>query len=973
MKKLGKLEKKVFAYLNRHVPSVANKQSALRILKSDFGFTPEEVLHLYTLWYYSHERDLDEFEYDEEGVLVKFINTLITLDKDGIDKFTDDLYDSGMLDKLLGPDFNANCGNWRSTAPCISFKSDGIQLELDSTTWEQYFSGLSDDEMWMYNQAFGNYSYPEEVDGEEFEYAYTDDETIEHLKTLAIMAGQNNWPGKDGKVRDNEVNEFLSKILPSEEYEDIVNDWLHTFGDELARSREEAVRHCYKEQVTYDTSNTRCETGDECIFIPYEDLETMVVGESLINLSELKENLVVNNDVYISDCWYDTWIDEDGREECTRDLNLSLDRVIEKLYDDVDLEELLRERKEMINMLEKAGFVAYSSTNTGSYYKSKDGKIDLHTDDINYKDKKIRFTYEGKNHLIPIEEFPNWIYGTPLDLNESVRVNKKLLKEQTEDINKISIFDFDGTLMKTPDSIEGKKQWEEFYGKDYPHKGWWGKPESLDDAVFDIQPIESTVSDYKKEIDNPNTFVIMLTGRIPHQSSQIEELLALHNIYFKEYHYKSDGDTLTSKLNTIKSLLNRFPQVKDIEMWEDREAHVIAFEEWGKENGINIKVNYITDDVIPLNESTESTDSYYEKVSKLLKPPFIFNLEKMGFDVYGEVEKILSYYFGERVYLHDDSATLSDGEVVDPVGYWVRNKDGFNVYEEEVGEGWWCIKKFNEYGEEIYYEDSYVGVLDRRKPFNESVEDKLYNKVVGMIKKPPYGDFLLKMGLDKDSMEQVFKKMFGNDITLRFVGPEDHDEVNVDYYIYVRNGNRDLIYSEYGFVDKSKKTSWQLFDHSDSKKYKDSDGRKRIVVDILGKTELIYDTDLNNWEEAPISIKKDKFFTESTKESVIPPYWEEVKYPNEEDKFQKYHKKLSNIIKPPYFIDLKRLGIDFKDWKPTLSIIFDRDILLDGVSKITNRILDAETGVEIYDESDYGEGWVFNNRITGEYKHTLPD
>ena len=881
MKKLGKLEKKVFAYLNRHVPSVANKQTALRILRTDFGFTPEEVLHLYTLWYYSHERDLDEFEYDEEGLLVKFINTLITLDKDGIDKFTDDLYDSGMLDKLLGPDFNANCGNWSSTVPCISFKTDGIQLELDRETWEQYFSGLGDDEIWMYTQSFGNYSYPEEVDSEEFEYVYTDDETIEHLKTLAIMAGKNNWPGKDGKVRNNEVNEFLSKILPSEEYEDIVNDWLSSFEHELARSREEAVRHCYKEQVTYDTSNTRCETGDECIFIPYEDLETMVVGESLINLSDLKENQVVNNDVYLSDCWYDTWIDEDGREECTRDLNLSLDRVIEKLYEEEDLEELLREREKMINMLEKAGFVKQFSTSTGAYYKSKDGKIELHTDNINYKDKKIRFTYEGKPHLIPIEEFPNWIYGTPLDLNENVRVNKKLLKEQTEDINKISIFDFDGTLMKTPNSIEGKKQWEEFYGKDYPHKGWWGKPESLDDAVFDIQPIESTVSDYKKEINNPNTFVIMLTGRIPHQSSQIEELLALHNIYFKEYHYKSDGDTLTSKLNTIKSLLNRFPQVNEIEMWEDREAHVIAFEEWGKENGINIKVNYITDDIVPLNESTESIDSYYE--------------------------------------------------------------------------------------------DSYAGVLDRRKPFNESVEDKLYNKMVGMLKKPPYGDLLLKMGLDKDGMEQVFKKMFGNDITLRFVGPNDHDEVNVDYYIYVRNGNRDLIYSEYGFVDKSKKTSWQLFDHSDSKKYKDSDGRKRIVVDILGKTELIYDTDLNNWEEAPISIKKDKFFTESTKESVIPPYWEEVKYPNEGDKFQKYHKKLSNIIKPPYFIDLKRLGIDFKDWKPILSIIFDRDIILDGVSKTDNRILDAETGVEIYDESVYDDlGWAFYNRITGEYKSTLP-
>jgi len=820
MKKLGKLEKKVFAYLNRHVPSVANKQTALRILRTDFGFTPEEVLHLYTLWYYSHERDLDEFEYDEEGLLVKFINTLITLDKDGIDKFTDDLYDSGMLDKLLGPDFNANCGNWSSTAPCISFKSDGIQLELDSTTWEQYFSGLSDDEMWMYNQSFGNYSYPEEVDSEEFEYVYTDDETIEHLKTLAIMAGKNNWPGKDGKVRDNEVNKFLSKILPSEEYEDIANNWLTSFEHELARSREEAVRHCYKEQVTYDTSNTRCETGDECIFIPYEDLETMVVGESLINLSEFKENQVVNQDVSLSDCWYDTWIDEDGREECTRDLNLSLDRVIEKLYDDVDLEELFRERKKMINMLEKAGFVEQFSTSTGVYYKSKDGKIEIYTDDINYKDKKIRFTYEGKNHLIPIEEFPNWIYGTPLDLNESVRVNKKLLKEQTEDINKISIFDFDGTLMKTPDSTEGKKQWEEFYGKDYPHKGWWGKPESLDDAVFDIQPIESTVSDYKKEIDNPNTFVIMLTGRIPHQSSQIEELLALHNIYFKEYHYKSDGDTLTSKLNTIKSLLNRFPQVKEIEMWEDREAHVIAFGEWGKENGINIKVNYITDGVIPLNES---------------------------------------------------------------------------------------------------------------------VEDKLYNKVVGMIKKPPYGDFLLKMGLDKDSMEQVFKKMFGDDITLRFVGPNDHDEVNVDYYIYVRDSKRNLIYTEYGFVDKSKKTNWQLFDHSDSKKYKDSEGRKRIVVDILGKTELIYDTELNNWEEAPISIKKDKFFTES------------------EDKYDKYYKKLSTILKPPYISNLESLRIDFNEWSKILSIIFGRDVVVSGTSVNQTDILDLNN-VILYTEWDFKDG-----------------
>ena len=391
--------------------------------------------------------------------------------------------------------------------------------------------------------------------------------------------------------------------------------------------------------------------------------------------------------------------------------------------------------------------------------------------------------------------------------------------------------------MKTPDSKEGKKQWEEFYGKKYPHIGWWGKPESLDDAVFDIQPIESTVSDYKKETENPNTFVIMLTGRLPHQSSQVEELLALHNIYFKEYHYKSNGDTLTSKLNTIKSLLNRFPQVKEVEMWEDREAHVIAFEEWGKENGINIKVNYITDGVVPLNES---------------------------------------------------------------------------------------------------------------------VEDKLYNKVSTMIK-PPYADFLLKMGFGKDSMEQIFKKIFGDDITLRFIDKNNHSEEGTDYYLYVRDSKRDLKYFESGFIEKGKEINWQLFDNSENKKYKDSDGRKRIVVDIGGGTELIYDTDLDNWEEAPISIKKDKFFTES------------------EDKFHKYHTKLSNFVKPPYFKNLNYLGVDFKDWKPVLSMIFDRDIKLDGVTQDRNDIIDSLTGEIIYSESDFGpdKGQTFANYITGEYGDTL--
>ena len=73
--------------------------------------------------------------------------------------------------------------------------------------------------------------------------------------------------------------------------------------------------------------------------------------------------------------------------------------------------------------------------------------------------------------------------------------------------------------------------------------------------------------------------------------------------------------------------------------------------------------------------------------------------------------------------------------------------------------------------------------------------------------KPPYGDFLLKMGFDKDSMEQVFKKMFGNDTTLRYiVEKEGIDTIDSSYYIYVRDSKRDQKYYEKGLIDKSKKT-----------------------------------------------------------------------------------------------------------------------------------------------------------------------
>ena len=64
--------------------------------------------------------------------------------------------------------------------------------------------------------------------------------------------------------------------------------------------------------------------------------------------------------------------------------------------------------------------------------------------------------------MIPLEELVHWAQGSVLDLNESVRIGKYRLMmetiEQPDNITKIAIFDFDGTLMNTPHPETGKNR-----------------------------------------------------------------------------------------------------------------------------------------------------------------------------------------------------------------------------------------------------------------------------------------------------------------------------------------------------------------------------------------------------------------------------------------------------------------------------------------------------------------------------------
>jgi pyruvate-formate lyase len=169
-----------------------------------------------------------------------------------------------------------------------------------------------------------------------------------------------------------------------------------------------------------------------------------------------------------------------------------------------------------------------------------------------------------------------------------------------EEVYKVSVFDFDGTLIDTALPGEGKKIWKEKTGTEYPHAGWWGRKESLYVDVYDNAPFDDVVSDYRKAVSEPNTHVSLCTGRMVKLSNEVNAILNKYNFKFDDVVLNGDGrfskgsgDTVAFKIRYLASLQKTFPNLKEIEFWDDRDEHIPTFKQWGDQQRINVIVNHV--------------------------------------------------------------------------------------------------------------------------------------------------------------------------------------------------------------------------------------------------------------------------------------------------------------------------------------------------------------------------------------------
>ena len=175
-----------------------------------------------------------------------------------------------------------------------------------------------------------------------------------------------------------------------------------------------------------------------------------------------------------------------------------------------------------------------------------------------------------------------------------------------EHITRISLFDFDQTLCPSPENtIENRILWENATGREWKRdgktgeylRGWWSKIESLDHNVFDIG-LNDEIKDHALDrIECLETYSAILTGRIPRFSKIVKEIMRTNGMpYMDDYFFNDISDTETFKVNKMEELIKTIPNVKTVELFEDRVEHFDSFLQWGEDNShIDFKL-YVVED-----------------------------------------------------------------------------------------------------------------------------------------------------------------------------------------------------------------------------------------------------------------------------------------------------------------------------------------------------------------------------------------
>ncbi len=164
----------------------------------------------------------------------------------------------------------------------------------------------------------------------------------------------------------------------------------------------------------------------------------------------------------------------------------------------------------------------------------------------------------------------------------------------------IIAFDFDGTLYHTSEPSGGKDLFKLKTGMEWPHLGWWSKPETLDLEIFPTPINEYVFREYEKWSKMDDSYCILATGRMEKMRLDVERILNRDDLTFNEVHLNPGMETFLFKTRLFEKLISKFNPDKFI-MYDDRQEHIHKFKVWAETQPCEIHIIDVVNKILKIN------------------------------------------------------------------------------------------------------------------------------------------------------------------------------------------------------------------------------------------------------------------------------------------------------------------------------------------------------------------------------------
>jgi hypothetical protein len=153
-------------------------------------------------------------------------------------------------------------------------------------------------------------------------------------------------------------------------------------------------------------------------------------------------------------------------------------------------------------------------------------------------------------------------------------------------VTKLVVCDFDSTLFNSPYPPE-MVRWSDRLTLEI---------DSFANGQADVE------SNFNKEVlramqeyqSDPTVYAVLLTGRPEGLKDLVDKIIG-GRVRFKEEHFASGyTETEVFKKSVISNLLKKLPDVKEVEIWEDRPPHRAAFKEFVEQKGFKATLGSFT-------------------------------------------------------------------------------------------------------------------------------------------------------------------------------------------------------------------------------------------------------------------------------------------------------------------------------------------------------------------------------------------